>query len=317
MKLAVVVVSYNTKDLLRQCLTAVGTDYEVIVVDNASRDGSAAMVESEFPHVRLMANQSNVGFGAANNQAIRSSDAELFLLLNSDARPEPGAIDLLLRSMGDPGVVACGGRLSHPDGSLQESACTNLTLWAVFCEQTLLEKLFRSSPVFSPYWVSGRLLRQGNGPFRVKQVMGSCLMFRPVEQFDERFFLYCEDTELCRRLTKHGDILYVPEARFVHELGASSSGTRWTAVARYNRGKELYFLIHHGRVTSFACWVINRLGALLRLLIWGVPMLLTLGLVARFRRQTALFARVLFAPVSGPPLPPDTLPGLQVPGRPS
>lgn len=125
-------------------------------------------------------------------------------------------------------------------------------------------------------------------------------MMRPVERFDERFFLYCEDTELCARLRRHGVILYVPDAEFVHELGASSSAGRWRSVARYNRGKELYFGIHHGSASMAACFLLNRLGAALRLVAWGIPTLLTLSLVPRFRSKAGLFVRVLFAPLRGP-----------------
>jgi GT2 family glycosyltransferase len=121
--------------------------------------------------------------------------------------------------------------------------------------------------------------------------MGACLMMRPVERFEERFFLYCEDTELCYRLRRHGQILYVPQAEFTHALGASSTGNRWWSVAMYNRGKELYFRIHHGTSHQVVCLFINRLGALLRLMIkpW----------------QTAMWIKVLFAPVNGPKKPSD------------
>jgi GT2 family glycosyltransferase len=135
----------------------------------------------------------------------------------------------------------------------------------------------------------------------VFQVVGACLMLRPVERFDERFFLYGEDTDLCRRLNRHGQVVYEPAAVFTHELGSSSVGPgRWRSVAHYNRGKELYFALHHGRPAAIACLLLDRLGAALRLLIWGVPTLLTLGRVRRFRDRALLFLRVLTAPVAGP-----------------
>jgi len=295
----VVFVSYNTRDLLREALRSVPGDCEVVVVDNASLDGSAEMVRSEFPAVRLIENRENVGFGAANNQGMEAATRPLVLLLNSDAQSTPGAVEELAGVFRDPGVVAAGGRLVNPDGSLQESAAGELTLWAVFCEQTLLEKAFPRSRILSPYWLSSRLLPRGDGPFDVPQVMGACLMLRPVERFDERFFLYCEDTELCHRLRRHGRILYVPKTRFVHHLG-SSSRLRWEAVARYNRGKELYFLLHRGRLAWLACLLLDRLGALFRLLLWTLLTVVTLGARARCPKSAGLFLRVLFAPISGP-----------------
>src|SRR5690606_15979578 len=126
-------------------------------------------------------------------------------LLNSDAKPQPGAIRTLAQSfITHPDAVACGGRLEFPDGRLQPSSCNRLTLWAVFCEQFFLEKLFSNSNFLSPYWNSAKLIEKSTQSHKVAQVMGACLMMRPGERFDERFFLYCEDTELCHRLQNHG-----------------------------------------------------------------------------------------------------------------
>lgn len=301
-KVSVVIVSYNTCDLLRRAVSSVADAGEVVVVDNASADGSVELIQTEFPEVRLIANAENVGFGPANNQGIKVANGELVLLMNSDAEAQPGSVAKLAEVFRDPGVVAAGGRLLHPDWRLQESAAASLTLWAVFCEQTYLEKLFRRSRVFSPYWLSARLAARGGGPFPVAQVMGACLMMRPVEIFDERFFLYCEDTDLCRRLSAHGKILYVPDAPFLHTLGASSQA-RWEAVARYNRGKELYFRIHFGSAAACVCFVLDRLGALLRLIGWSVASPIA---GAAGRDRAVLFWRVLTAPVSGPRRPPRT-----------
>lgn len=309
-RVSVIIVSYNTRELLVRLLTALRDEgpvvHEVIVVDNASHDGSVETVAEEFPEVTLIRNSTNRGFGAANNQGLRAMSGDLALFLNSDAVPRHGAIETLSRVMDDPEVVACGGRLEHPDHSLQESACSQLTLWAVFCEQTWIEKLVPGSEVFSPYWVSGRMIERGSGPHEVEQVMGACLMMRPGLEFDERFFLYCEDTELCRRLRQTGRIMYVPKAVFEHALGASSSTSRWQAVARYNRGKELYFRIHHGRIASFLCWKVNRCGAFLRLTVYLVMAIATLFFVPRLRNSVWLWLRVLFAPISGPARPRDS-----------
>jgi N-acetylglucosaminyl-diphospho-decaprenol L-rhamnosyltransferase len=296
---SVVVVSYNTRDALRRCLGCIGTEHDVIVVDNASVDGSAEMVREEFPAVRLVGNVENVGFGAANNQGLELARRSLVLFLNSDCYASPGAISTLASVMADSSVVAAGGRLNNPDGSLQESVAAPLTLGAVFLEQSFLDRLLRGRG----YWRTSRL-DQAAAMIEVNQVMGACLMIRPLEKFDERFFLYVEDTDLCERLRRHGRILYVPGAVFTHDLGGSSVGVnRWRSVARYNRGKELFFALHRGPLACGLCWAMDRLGALLRLLIWGVPTILTLGLVPRFRNQAGLFIRVLTAPLRGPHRP--------------
>lgn len=289
-RISVVVVSFNTRDKLRRCLSCIEPEHEVIVVDNASIDGSADMVKTEFPNARLIENSGNVGFGAANNQGMELARRELVLFLNSDCYAEPGAIQKLSEHL-DYETVAAGGRLLNPDGSLQDSAASELTLWAVFCEQTYLEKLFKNSKLFSPYWLTRRL--PSSEPSVVPQVMGACLMIKPVEQFDERYFLYCEDTDLCKRLSKHGRILYIPNASFTHELGSSSPGpTRWLSVARYNRGKELYFSIHRGKAAAVICWILNRKGAALRLLIYLVASISS----ASARQRVRLWWKVLAAP---------------------
>lgn len=299
-RVSVVVVSYNTRDKLRKCLASIEPEHEIIVVDNASNDGSAEMVSAEFPSVKLIRNKSNRGFGSANNQGLDARTRELVLFLNSDAYAEPGAIERLAKEFVSRDIVAAGGQLLNPDGTRQLSSANRLTLWAVFCEQSLLEKAFPRSTFFSPYWNSHRI---GNETTAVEQVMGACLMIRPRERFDERFFLYCEDTELCFRLRRHGKILYIPEARFTHDLGSSSASDRWVAIARYNRGKEMYFRIHFGPFYRSVCWLYDRKGAALRLIIWSLAAVATLGTRPRFVNQVKTFWKVMTAPLRGPARP--------------
>jgi len=299
-RVSVVVVSYNTREKLEKCLSCIEPEHEVIVVDNASSDGSAEMVARQFPQIKLIRNKTNRGFGGANNQGLDASTRELVLFLNSDAYAEPGAINLVAQEFTGRDVVGAGGQLLNPDGTRQLSSANQLTLWAVFCEQLYLEKLAPHSVILSPYWNSNRI---GDETTPVTQVMGACLMIRPRERFDERFFLYCEDTELCYRLKRHGKILYVPKAKFTHDLGSSSADNRWVAIARYNRGKELFFRLHHGPFSMGVCWLLNRLGALLRLVAWGAATVVTVGRNERYKQQAKTFLRVLIAPFAGPPRP--------------
>jgi len=298
-RVSVVVVSYNTNDKLRRCLSCIETHHEVIVVDNASGDGSADMVALDFPHVTLIRSDRNLGFGPANNLGCTKAHGDAVLFLNSDAYAEPGAIDKLASVLDHPDVVAVGGRLLNPDGSLQGSTANELTLWSVFCEQTLLEKAFPSSRIFSPYWTT---LRSGDreDPWQTPQLMGASLMVRakdgrPMEEFDPRYFLYCEDTDLCKRLSVLGRLLYVPTARFTHDLGSSSGRDPAMGVIRYNRGKELYFRIHHGAFASAICLLLDRGGALLRLLGWTLIAAAKLGRDQRANGQVKSFWRVLTA----------------------
>ena len=285
---SIIIVSFNTKDKLQACLSCLDTSkYEVIVVDNASKDDSVAMVQTEFPAVKLIESKTNLGFGPANNIGLDQALGELVLFLNSDAYASPGSVEKLTEVFADQSIVAAGGKLLNLDGSLQESVAEELTLLNVLLEQLYLERLAR---LFGAgYWRTTRLPQDKVS--EVNQVMGACLMMRKScgERFDERFFLYCEDTEICVRLKKHGKIVYVPQAEFTHELGSSSSNNRWLAVARYNLGKELYFRIQKGPLSANICWLINRFGAFLRVLagmvIWrrGEPL------------KSHTFWRVLFA----------------------
>lgn len=257
----VVVVSYNTRDALRRCLAALrGEAAKAVVVDNGSTDGSGAMVRGEFPEVELVETGENLGFARANNVGAARTATPLVLFLNSDAYADPGAIGRLASAFDDVETVAAGGRLRNPDGTLQESVAGRLTLGAVLLEQTLLERVFRL------YWRTRTL--PSERPSDVEQVMGACLMARAgLESWDERYFLYCEDTDLCLRLRRHGKILYVPDAGFEHDLGASSRREPWRGIARYNAGKELYFRLHHGVLQSYVCRLLDRAGALLRLIL--------------------------------------------------
>ncbi|MEO7454571.1 MAG: glycosyltransferase family 2 protein [Fimbriimonadales bacterium] len=292
-KITIIVVAYRSRETIGKCVSSLPSDAEIIVVDNSS--GSEKIEAASLPHgVTLLSNSTNVGFGRACNQGIELAKGEYTLVLNPDAWATAPQDALQLAEFLDENAeaIAVGGRLVLPSGSVQLSCARELTLGAVFLEQTLLEKLVRG------YWID---TSSGTKPVKVPQVTGACFMMKRVNgeflRFDDRFFLYCEDTELMKRLAEHGEIYHLPTAVFHHELGASSNKNRWFAVACYNRGKELYFEIHKGKDASLICLFLNRSGALLRLLIWSISTILTLGMLRRFREAAATFARVLFAPV--------------------
>ncbi|MER3495866.1 MAG: hypothetical protein C4320_03095 [Armatimonadota bacterium] len=261
MKVSVVIVSFNTADSLRRCLAAVEQEHEVIVVDNGSADASVAMVRAEFPAVHLIEAGENLGFGRACNLGAGMATGDLLLFLNSDCYAAEGAIRKLAEVFEDASVSGAGGRLLHPDGTLQNSTAHRMTLSVVLWEQFLLEKVW---PI---YWTTRHFPL--DRPSRTEQVMGACLMTRRpgFPGFDGRFFLYMEDTMLCDQLRHLGNILWVPDAVFTHELGTSSQGSWWKGVARYNRGKELYFLITRGRGAQMICRGLNKIGALLRIVL--------------------------------------------------
>jgi hypothetical protein len=297
-EVSVIIVSYNTRELLRECIESIlceqgdGLAVEVIVVDNASADGSAAMVAERFPQVRLIANPDNRGFGAACNQGLEVARGRYALILNADIRAQPGALQRLVGFMdAHPDAAICGGQLRYPDGRIQPSCARELTLWWVFCEQSMLAKLFPRTRLFGGYWRTHWDLRT---TIETEQVMGACMMLRrPFPRFDEDYFLYCEDTDLCYRVRQAGGKnYYVHDAVFVHHLGASGEPQRAQMVIYYNRGKERYFRKFHGAWQARVCRWLNKGGALLRVLLGLAGVVLTLGRRAGFRRYAATFWQV-------------------------
>jgi len=297
-EVSVIIVSYNTRELLRECIESIlceqgdGLGVEVIVVDNASADGSAAMVAERFPQVRLIANPDNRGFGAACNQGLEVAQGRYALILNADIRAQPGALQRLVGFMdAHPDAAVCGGQLRYPDGRIQPSCARDLTLWWVFCEQSMLAKLFPRTRLFGGYW---RTHWDFSATIETEQVMGACMMLRrPFPRFDEDYFLYCEDTDLCYRVRQAGGkIYYVHDAVFVHHLGASGESQRAQMVIYYNRGKERYFRKFHGAWQARVCRWLNKGGALLRVLLGLGGVVLTLGRHAGFRRYAATFWQV-------------------------
>ena len=275
LRLAVVVVSYNTRDLLRACLRSVfdyagGLPLDVVVVDNAGRDGSAGMVAAEFPQAHLFALDANLGFTGGNNLALRAlgllpgagerlpvPPPDYVLLLNPDAELTPGALARLAAFMqATPAAGACGPRLAYGDGSFQHGAFRFPTLAQVALD------LLPAPPVPGAARVHVRLansalngrypaaLWQGGQPFPVDFVLGAAMLvraaaIRQVGGLDEGYFMYCEEMDWCVRLQVAGWGVYaVPDALVVHHEGQSSRQVRWPAFERLWRSRYRFYGLH-------------------------------------------------------------------------
>jgi N-acetylglucosaminyl-diphospho-decaprenol L-rhamnosyltransferase len=245
--LAVVIVNYNTRELLRACLESVLAEgvAEVVVVDNASRDGSAAMVREDFPAVRLIAREDNPGFGAGANQGIAACAAPHALLLNSDTRLEPGAATALARYLDEnPRAGIVGPRLLNPDGTLQSSCFPFLTPFNVLALNTYVNRAVRALPRFRSTW-RGTPRRAGCW------VKGAALAIRreafaAVGGFDEVYFMYAEELDLCQRVLAAGwEVHYAPAASVVHVEGASTSQARHAMTAQLFASLELFYRRHY------------------------------------------------------------------------
>jgi len=222
--LSILIVNWNTRDLLAGCLESVGRPLaaEVVVVDNASTDGSAQMVRERYPWVRLIENAENVGFAAANNQAILQSQGRYALLLNSDTEVYPGALEELVRFMeAHPQAGGCGARLLNADGSLQTSCYPMLTPGREFWRLLFLDRLWPRSSYVQKRW-------DPETPHPVEVIKGACFLLRraALEQvglLDERYFMYTEEFDLCYRLAQAGwQLWWVPRAVVTHYGEASS-----------------------------------------------------------------------------------------------
>ena len=255
--LSVVIVNWNVRDLLRQCLTSIYASWrpppetiEVIVVDNASHDGSSEMVCHEFPQVTLIANRENLGFTAGNNQALRQARGRYVMLLNPDAEIVGQALtDLMAYMDAHPGVGVIAPKLLNADGSVQSSRRRFPTLATAFLESTVLQQ----------WWADNRILRayymQDRSDDEIQQVdwsVGACLMVRRevIEQvglLDEGFFMYSEEMDWCYRIKRAGwQIVYFPNAQVIHYGGQSSKQVIAAQHIHFQRSKIRFFRKHHG-----------------------------------------------------------------------
>jgi N-acetylglucosaminyl-diphospho-decaprenol L-rhamnosyltransferase len=256
MDLSVVVVSYNTRELLRGCLESVladvdpGLEHEIFVVDNGSADGSAAMIRDGFPQAHLLANAQNRGFAAGNNQAIEESSGQYVLLLNPDTSVRRGALASLmavLQECSDAGVV--GPKLLFPDGAFQHSAFTFPTLAMIFLDFFPVHHRLLDSRINGRY---PRRLYERAEPFAIDHPLGAALMVRRqvidrVGLLDERFFMYCEEIDWCLRIKEAGwQILCDPRAEIVHYVGQSTGQFRDEMYVELHRSRYRLFQKHYG-----------------------------------------------------------------------
>lgn len=258
--LSVIIVNWNVRDLLRRCLASMpepGTrnlELETIVVDNASSDGSLEMLRAEFPQVHVIANERNLGFTRGNNQGLAASRGRYVLFLNPDTEVVGDALATMVGYMDThPAVGALGPQLRYPDGSVQSSRRRFPTLTTALFESTLLE-------LWWPGNLWARRYRLADRPDDVAQevdwVVGACLLARrevleQVGGFDEGFFMYSEEMDLCRRIRDVGwRIAYVPEAQVIHHEGKSSEQMVPARHIHFQTSKVRYSRKHHGRLAA-------------------------------------------------------------------
>ncbi len=252
MVLSVIIVSYNTRELLGRCVHSViagtGVTHEIIVADNASNDGSSDHIRARFPGVRVMELGSNLGFGAANNAAVKISSGELLMFLNSDTEIRPHALDRMVAFFHEhPQAGIAAPNVVYPDGRFQLAAGALPGLLQEFRDRRIHQRLNAGDEA-----LRARLREQYRRPRQVGWVTGGCLMIRrslfiQLNGFDEEMFMYFEDKDLCKRaLDRRWQVMTVPDAEIIHVLGGSSAGAGGRLRAVYRRSQRRYYQKHLG-----------------------------------------------------------------------
>jgi GT2 family glycosyltransferase len=259
---SILIVSWNARDHLAGCLESIRRAdapcvLEVIVVDNASADGSAEMVESDHPEVRLIRAGANLGFAKANNLAMQRARGTQFALVNSDALVHPGCLEALSEHLDrHPDVGLAGPRVLGGQGGLQRS-CRHLPgLRNTLCRALALDRVFGGRGIFSGYEVSCERHELLHEP----EVLSGCFCLARraavdhIGGLDERFFFYGEDVDWCRRFRDGGwKLAFIPQATATHFGGGSTANAPLRYSVEIIKATLVYWRKHHGRAGELAC----------------------------------------------------------------
>jgi hypothetical protein len=295
--ISIIIVNWNTKDLLKNCLSSIyqtihDLAFEVIVVDNASSDGSTEMLEREFTSVIRIVNRENKGFGAANNQAMAIMKWEYALLLNTDAVLTPGAVDKLWNfcNTNENAGIVCG-QLLNADGSKQNSIASFPSLLTLAANTSLLEFLFPGRYPSKRY--------EHISPIEVDSVVGACMMIRGTALdetgfFDECYFFFFEETDLAYTMRLKGWKIYqVPDA-FIYHLQGQSIGHNINSRIEFYRSRYQFLKKWHNPLYYYLAT-----GTIfLRLLANGfsnfIIVVLTLGLNKKLRYKLTMYSKLIY-----------------------
>jgi GT2 family glycosyltransferase len=301
MDVSIVVVNWNTRELLRDCLVSISaqthrSSYEVIVVDNASRDGSASMCKQDFPSVALVANEINRGFAAANNQGMKIARGRYVLLLNPDTVILDEAIDRCVAyadSHPDIGVVGC--QVLETDGHIQQTGFSFPSPWTLFLTLTGLPRLLPGIPLFSKPQM-GWWKRDDERDIDVVSGMFMLVRREAIEQvgvMDESYFVYAEEADWCFRFYKAGwRRVFYPGARIIHVDGGGKSTSQVNVKMRVQLQKStmIYFRKNLGYLPWLAAKILFLISNAARYLTWLASSLLTRDPNARGKAAAATAA---------------------------
>jgi GT2 family glycosyltransferase len=251
--IAVCIINYNTGDLLRECLHSVLAQNadEIVVVDNASADCSVEMMKGEFPSIPLIALQKNIGYGAASNRGIEKCCSEQIVLLNADTRMKPGSLQALRNYLDDnPQAAIIGPRILNPDGTLQTSCFHFPTPLHIFLYISGLYRSIPRLPILKQHTLQ-KMTSESARP--VPWILGAALAFRRetferLGGFDETFFMYFEEVDLCYRLFSQGkQIHFVPGAEIIHVGGGSTTQKRAWSYIQFFASLAQFYRKHYSK----------------------------------------------------------------------
>jgi hypothetical protein len=273
--LSIIIVNWNSKEYVRKCVQSIYANtrritFEIIVVDGASYDGCGQMLACEFPKARFIQCEKNVGFARANNLGFTQSRGNCVLFLNPDTEVIGNALERILENLNQfPDAGIAGAKLLNSDGTIQTSCIQSFpTVLNQALDAEYLRRLFPRSRL----WGFTALASGSQSPSSVEVISGACIMikrfiFQKISGFDERYFMYSEDLDLCYRVRKAGfNCLYVPEAQIVHHGGGSSALARSmfsTVMTRESVYRCLRF--HRGRFVSWGYRAAMGISSLIRL----------------------------------------------------
>ncbi len=297
MDISVIIVNWNTKELIQNCLDSVyrtmgNIAFEIILVDNASSDGSLAILEEKYPQVVKISNQENKGFGAANNQGFAVMKGKYALLLNTDTILTPNAVHKLWTfcEQHQKAAIVCG-QLLHADGSKQNSVAAFPSLLTLAINTSLLEYFFPR------HFPSKRY--EHKEPLEVDSAIGACMLIRKkaldeVSFFDERYFFFFEETDLAYALRRAGWGIYqVPDA-FIYHLQGQSIGHSIGSRIEFYRSRYQFLRKWHGLIYYRLAGTLVVLRLMVNWIFSLVAVAVTLGLFKIIRQKSTVYSQLLF-----------------------
>lgn len=281
---SIIIVNYNSFQLLDKCLNSIysfctGTNNEIIIVDNASTDGKIESITNNYSDLILIKNKTNIGFAAANNKALSYVKGKYTLLLNNDTVFTEDSIKVIFDFVEkNPAKLFVGVQLLNSDMSKQESVVQFPSLWNGLTENFFLYKLFQKSKMFNKYYQN---YINYNIPVEVDVIRGA-FMFCPTDElkklkgFDERFFFYSEETDLCKRFKDSGGkIIFYPNTSIIHYGGATADSDLWFKYKNQTIGKIKYYQKHFSGLSFILALLIHWIGLLLRVILYSIGGTLT------------------------------------------